>query len=234
MASPLCSLLADEGLAVLDADLTPWVSNVAGGSSFATAMELIQGLKRFGGVSKESVDALAKAKVHGLIDGAYTDDTGLAQAVATGANEVVLLLDSNSTVSPLHVEQLCKDGSAPTIPDGLQTVVFETPASTVKSLWKEFQTLSLQNASFLTNIAVGSFNLTTADNSYYGIARGRSIQVHVVQLCADVTIGDFENMLDYNKYVQEVVQTLVAEENAALVKSTLLPMFTGTAGAVLV
>lgn len=228
--APVLGLLADEALAIIDADLTPWASNTAGGASFGTAIELVQRLKDFGGVSQDSMNALAAAKVHGLIDGGYTDDTGLANVVAAGANEVVLLLDSSSSTSSFHIELLCKDGPPPAMPDALHSAIFETPASTVNMSWPSLQTLALQNTQFLKNVAFGSFNLTTADNSLYGVSAGRPITIHVVQISGDVTIGVLEDIDNYNTYVQEIIQTLVAAENAELVKGTLLPMFTGRVG----
>merc|ERR1712032_70905 len=165
--------------------------------------------------------------LHGLIDGGYTDDTGLANAVATGAKEVVVLLDSNSSISSFHIELLSKDGPAPSIPDGLQSPIFETPAATVRRQWQNFHSMSVPNTTFLKHLVVGSLELSTTNNSYYGISAGSSITVHIVQLCADVTIGFFEDVANYNIYTQEVIQTLLAEDNAAFVKSTLLPMFMG-------
>ena len=45
-------------------------------------------------IDQQAIDALAAAAVHGVIDGAYTEGTGVATAVAAGATEVVVLLNS--------------------------------------------------------------------------------------------------------------------------------------------
>lgn len=234
--APTLGLLADEGLALVsDADLTPWVSNAGGGAAFGTATELVQGLRRVDGISEKSMDALAQAKVHGVIDGGYTDGTGLANAVAAGASEVVLLLDDNSTATSYYVELLCRDGPTPAPSSHrVYSAIFETPASAVQQYWQNLDSLCVQGTTYLKKVTIGSFNLTTVDNAAYGVVGGRIVKVHVVQLCADVTIGFLEDMQNYNIYVQELIETILAGDNVDVVRNTLLPMFTGTTKATVV
>merc|ERR1712048_316021 len=190
---------------------------------------MVQGLKRSDGISENSMKQLAASKVHGLIDGAYTDDLGLAQAVAAGATEVVAFLDSNSTVTPFKMQLLFKDAPPnPSTPDYLQSVVFQESADFVAQQWENFHSLSLNNTQYLQALVTGSFTATTANNEYFGISKGQSVTIHVVQTCADVTIGYAENINNYNVFTQEVIQTLVADANKDFVQNTLLPIFVGS------
>ena len=85
----------------------------------------------------------------------------------------------------------------------------------------------MNGTQFLTVVAVGTIVGTTTDNKQFGVTAGTSVTIHVMQLCGDVTIGFFENVDNYNTYAQDIIQTLSSEANAAYVKSTILPMFTG-------
>jgi hypothetical protein len=50
-------------------------------------------------VSAQTVSALATAGVHGVIDGGYTDNSGVANAVAVGADEVTVIVNANASSS---------------------------------------------------------------------------------------------------------------------------------------
>merc|ERR1712137_46636 len=227
--APTLGLLADEGLSIFDADLTPWVSNTAGGASFGTATSMVNEFRgELDTITQENMQKLASAKIHGLIDGAYTDNLGLAQAIAAGANEVVTFMDANSTASGFTMEVLCDDGPNPTAPDAPKLPIFATSASAVRSAWQGFQRLDVGSSQFLKELVVGTFIATTMDNSYFDIYAGRDITIHVVQSCADVTIGQFENVNNYNAFTQEVIQAINFKNNSAIVENTLLPMFTGS------
>jgi len=226
--APVLGLLADEALSLTDADLTPWVSNTAGGSSFGTAIEMVQNLKHLDGITQNSMNALANAKVHGVIDGAYTDNTGLATAVATGASEVLVLLDSNSSISSFTLECLFQGGQAPDAPEAVHSPVFKEASSTVHGAFKKFHKLTLGNTQFLKAFVVGSLTATTIDNQFFGVTAGRTITINVIELCADVTIGQFENVQNYNTYVQEIIETITSDKNVAFVQTTLQPMFLGS------
>lgn len=227
--APVEGLLADEALELVDADLTPWASNFGNGTSFKVANQLVGGLKS--SITRTSIKDLAAAKVHGVIDGGYTEGTGLAAAVAAGADEVLVVLNSNATNNPFHVEVLFKDGPAPVDPGSSSAIfpVFATESSVARSSFTQFHQLALSNTTYLKIFAVGTIQATTAENKYFGISAGRDITIHVVNLCSSLSIGDFVNFDNYDMLVQEVMGAILLEQNSDFVKSTLLPMFKGSA-----
>ena len=84
-------------------------------------------------IDQQAIDALAAAAVHGVIDGAYTEGTGVATAVAAGATEVVVLLNSIRNTSAAGASanfvRLFRGASPPaTQPEATNlTQVFEAP-----------------------------------------------------------------------------------------------------------
>merc|ERR1719231_1421026 len=82
--------------------MTPWISTAPYGKAFEVANTLVKQLEyneshRLIGIANKSVDDFAKAAVHGVIDGGYSDNTGIANAVAAGAEEVVVFVNNNAT-----------------------------------------------------------------------------------------------------------------------------------------
>lgn len=235
--------LADELTALVGGNVCPWASDAPEGQSFAHANALVEALGRVGGAGQKSVDGLAAAGVHSLIDGQYTDGTAVANAVAAGATDVVAVLNSIRNVSEpdtadATAERLTRlfhggpppsvSHSSPLHPHMLQ--VFGSPAADgVLAALKSFHTLSLPTGTgYLTQIAVGTIEATTAANIYYGVGAGRKVNVHVVSIGSSLNIGEFENFRHYDQLAQEIALALVATPNAAFVRGTMLPMFLGT------
>jgi len=210
------------------ADITPWVSRAPGGASFQSASELVADMRKPFGVSKRSIDALAAGAVHGVIDGGYSDGTGLGQALAEGAEEVLVVLNSGVTTSPFYLEVLCKDGpnrTDPFFPKELLPL-FETPASSVNQAWSSFERMTLPiGTKYLTMFVAGTIQMTTIDNKYFGITGGRTVTVHVVHIAASLDIGFLERYTHFGSLVQEIAMAINAEDNKPFVENTLLPMF---------
>eukprot|EP00929_Paragymnodinium_shiwhaense_P008974 TRINITY_DN112980_c0_g1_i1.p1 TRINITY_DN112980_c0_g1~~TRINITY_DN112980_c0_g1_i1.p1 ORF type:complete len:589 (+),score=113.77 TRINITY_DN112980_c0_g1_i1:67-1833(+) len=223
--------LVDEADAWLisNADLTPWVSSAPDGLAFTVATEMVEHLKKSGGVNKGVIDGLAQMAIHGAIDGGYTDGTGISQAAAAGAREVVALLNSNASNDPYYVEVLFKDGpksSKPGIPADLFPVFSSPDGPAVRAAFEAFHKLDVPATSmYLKQLTVGTIEATTAPNKYFGIEGTRAVTIHIINICSDMSIGEFEAFTHYDSLVQEVVMTLVAPSNQAFVQSTLLPLF---------
>ena len=242
--------VAAEATALVGLDLVPWASNAPGGRSFSAANALVAQLRHDTG--QQAIDALAAAAVHGVIDGAYTEGTGVATAVAAGATELVVLLNSirnTSDAGALSASflRLFRGGPPPpTQPEATNlTQVFEAPlAPAVLQRLQAFRRLSVPAGSlYLSEVALGSFWARTAANPHYGIpsrtcAAGRRVRVHVVSIGSSLNLGEFENLAHYDLLAQEIALAINAPTNAALVGTALLPMFlpvtlpaTGTAAA---
>lgn len=222
--------LIQELQALLDADLAPWVSSAAGGHAFSAARELVDDLQH--GVSPSSVDRLASIGVHAVIDAGFTEGTGLAQAVASGAQDVLVVLNSYSVNDPTYLEILFSGGPPPPNPGVPRELfpVFQKPfASSVRASFQSFQKLQIAGDSeFLKVLAVGNFTATTADNRYFGIRAGQEVAITVINVCSELSIGEFEGMAHYSKLVQEVALTIADSSNAEFVENVLLPKILAT------
>merc|ERR1712070_618751 len=157
------------------------------------------------------------------------DNSGLGNAVAAGATEVVVFLNVNSTASP-DLELLTTGGPKPPnpgTPDDLYPL-FQTSLATFRSAFEKFHQLVLPaRTQFLKSIIVGTINMVTADNKYFGLTAGKNVTVHVVQTSSSLNIGFFEKYVNYGTFAQEIALAINSQENEAFVKNTLLPMVMG-------
>ena len=225
-AATLMGPLIGELQALISGDVTPWISAAAGGKAFAVASELVESLKTR--VDQDAVSALATAAVHGVIDGGYTDNTGVANAVAAGADEVTVLVNSNASASLSYLFEGGPSGGVPYQPASLYPVFCSPSAVSAKAAFRTFARLKVPLASiYLTEIAVGSLTAVTASNAAWGLVAGRQIRLNVISVSSSLDIGEFENFMHYDALVQEVALAIVAKDNEQLVAETLLPMMLG-------
>jgi hypothetical protein len=215
------------------AALTPWVSRAQGGASFRSADQLIAQMKTPFGLSKYQIHEAASGALHGVIDGGFSEGTGLAHAVVSGAREVVVLLNSHSLPSngpPFFLELLCRNGPPPSDPLKPRALypLFETTASTLKEQYAAFKQLNIPSGTtFLKQLKVGTTSLVTTDNPYFGLTRGRRITVHIIDVLADLDIGFFEEYVNFASLAQEIAAAILHASNNKFVQSTLLPMVMG-------
>merc|ERR1712187_561002 len=102
-------------------------------------------------------------------------------AVATGASEVLVLLDSNSSVSSFAMECLFQGGPAPGMPEAVHSPVFKEASSSVQHAFENFHSLTVDGTQFLKAFVVGSLSATTVDNHFFGVIGGRSVTMHVLE-----------------------------------------------------
>jgi len=230
--------LIAEATALINGNLAPWASDAPNGQSFAAASALVAKLQSKGGVDQQSLDALATSGVHAVIDGVYTDGTGVANAVAAGASEITILLNSIANTSAASLATPNKlvalfDGAPPPSPkhaDAFLTQVFSYPlAPAVVTQLHGFSKLAVVPGSqYLAEVAVGSIAATTAANAHYGVIGGLKVQLNVVSIGSSLNIGAFENLAHYDQLAQEIAQTLASRANVDFVRSKLLPMMLGS------
>ena len=218
--------------ALISGDVTPWIASAAGGGrAFALARKLVGDL-RTTGVSDLTVGALASAGVHGVIDGGYTDNSGIANAVAAGAGTVTAVTNSNATAALSYLFKDGPHGSEPYQDLASLFPVFASPTAAVAgAAFGQFARLKLPPGSrYLTEVAFGTLPVVTATNVAWGLTAGRRVTLHVISVSSSLSIGEFEAFTHYDALVQELALALVAGENAQAVESTLLPMM-GAGGA---
>lgn len=221
--SSIDSFVFSEIAAQISADFAVWL----GTAGFEAADQLHAALQSR--VDTELMSALGDTALHALIDGGFSDGTGIAQAVSAGASEVTVVLNSFSTNDAEYVAQLFKGGKIvkPDVPTELFPVFQSPNAAAVEASFSKFETLKLASGSrFLKVLAFGSIQATTAENKFYGIAGGRNVSIHIINICSELSIGFFANFENYGHLVQEVALTVSDPANRDAVLSQLMPFFT--------
>lgn len=213
--------------------LQMFTSNHDGNDAFEVADARMKDIRQsWGGTlglgQQQTLDDLAKDAVRGLADGGYTDDTGIAHAVASGATEIVSVLD----VTPLMMNQdqflhLFKDGTtvAPVsvTPQGFQ--IFEEGAADVKTALASFASLDLGKSKYLESITYGTLNLTSKANAPMSIAvGGKAIKLHMIIVKSSLLISamPWQDFQVFSELAQEISLALGSPANRAVVRSNIV------------
>jgi hypothetical protein len=225
------SNLATDILALIKGKLTPWVANAAGNDAFGDADQMVSDFNNWNGVNKDSVTALGQSAVHGAVDGGFADGTGISPALAAGADEVLVILNSNVTNDPTFIQRLFPGGIQPSYKPNVSGLfpVFSAPsAAEVSTQVVNLHRLEIPiGCEFLDTLAVGSVTGTTIDNKYFGIEGGRTVTLNIINVGSSLSIGTNEDFANYNVLVQDVMDTILFDSNADFVANTLLPMVIG-------
>lgn len=210
---------------LLNVELTPWVSSQNANLAFKSGSILVDRARE--NQDSSSLQSLAEAKVHGLIDGAYTDNTGIANAVASGADDVIAFLCGPASTENSGLLQLFQGSYQGHDIPGIELAtspIFSEPYTAAQQQYAQLTALRLaeQNQRLLTSIKVGTILATTTSNKWYDISSGRKIKIHIVSISTDMGVGFFQDFLLYNQLVQEIVSTIVLPSNVEIVKSKVL------------
>jgi hypothetical protein len=240
------SLLSEK----LNVDTAIWATS---GKDFQGASILVNKLYVKGAVTKKEFDMLSSKAVHALIDGAFTDNTGIAHAVATGATEVVSLVNItedgfsfSDTAGPEDLFRLFtedpKDKFKPwyresdtflsLLPDMLAFSIFSDKVEDIKEKYNNeqvFRRLIIREGNDkLVSIRVGTLEVHPADNQFFGVRDcGQAVTLHVVVVATTEDMGEFTDFHGYGLLAQEIIETLSCSENLPLVENTILPAFLG-------
>lgn len=217
------------GMALISGDVTPWIA-ISENDAFAEADRLMNNLKEAEADDmKDALDAVAKSSVHGVIDSGFTDGTGIAHAVATGAREVVVVLNSDKTNDPTFFQKLFPGGDQPIPQSAALFPVFSKPSAVeVKGNFSEFQYLEVSPESmYLRVLAVGTITASTTNSSFFGIEGGHDVKIHIINIASDLNIGLLADFHNYDDLVQDIISTLTSEANFKLVHEVVLPLFLG-------
>jgi len=197
---------------------TPWVSLKGATEIFEQAWPLVNGLRRRSGRDQKSMDAVAHAHIAGVIDGGYTDNTGIAHLVAEGADEVLCLTHNHHDKAALGVVNLFHDTPSVIyeagVPD-LRFPIFAESASHAEAEIANFSRLEAPgNLQHLQEITIGTLHATTLHNEWFGVSAGRKVTLRVLNLHSSMGIGFFAELPHYNILVQEIVSSLTSPANA--------------------
>lgn len=82
-----------------------------------------------------------------------------------------------------------------------------------------------QGRAFLQDIATFTLRGTTVDSELFGIRAGRNVTLRVFFVTTTLSIGVADDYVSYCTFVQEMVESLLAEENLDRVEKWLLEYF---------
>jgi len=220
VAGGMClSRTVDATVGNFEAQLIPWAALALDGEeTFSRGVVGYKDLEEKG-VSRARLNACARSGVAAVIDGGYTEGSGVAQAVSVGAHEVVMVVSDLDSVSGLFQPE---KGSTETLGiPRLHLPIFEEREG--DPLFEEMHDFHITEGSqFLQGFMLATVRGTTVRNQLFGIAEGRQVTLRVVFVGTHLAIG---LLSDYNHdcgLAQEIVQCMLSEQNASPLEAWLL------------
>mmetsp|Transcript_83012 Transcript_83012/g.267514 ORF Transcript_83012/g.267514 Transcript_83012/m.267514 type:complete len:462 (-) Transcript_83012:184-1569(-) len=180
----------------------------------------------------------AHTSTQAIMDGAFTDSTGILQAVAAGAADVTSYIsDLRSLWNLFAGGNSTLNGPDPCFSNVLFFQIFSTPWHTIEAEVKSFKCLKVPSiegrsdpaGAYLTSICFGTVTTTTAENTFAGVEGGREVKLHIVIVESTLDslpfpVPDFTSGqagLDWRPYgrlVTEISTTMGSRVNRAAVK----------------
>jgi len=196
-----------------------WASNASEGKAFEAAEKIVETIRNSGRpATLQQCDDLADLGVRALIDGAYTENTGIAHAVASGATDVTAFIST-------ELEQLFGmfQGS-PTESQSqgvtfLSYSIFAEHHTEIRDRVTEFQSLVMPEGNrVLQGLVVGTLVVTTMQNDSFGITGGRQVTLRIISVSSSLSIGYAEDFREYGVFLGQLVReysdALAMEQNS--------------------
>lgn len=200
-----------------------------GANAFATAKTI---LRKTSNVNQKFRDAAAKG-LHAVIDGVYTDNSGIIHAIAAGADEVVAFVGGTKDVRRMFQKttqyaELNGDPwkSADTWSGGhfRYHKIFKEDASIFDREFRKFGELNVGSSKHIKSIKYGTLMVKTVDCEEFGIAAGRQITIKLTAIDSSLRIVlDHPN---YSQAVREIAMIIRNNDNRAHA-ANLLSFMTG-------
>jgi len=188
--------------------------------------------------AKEAATILAHTSTQAIMDGAFTDSTGILQAVAAGATDVTSYIgDVRGVVNLFAGGNSTLNGPDPCFSNVLFFQIFSTPWQTIEAEVTSFRCLKVPSiegesdpaGAYLISICFGTVTTTTAENTFAGVEGGREVKLHIVIVESTLDslpfpVPDFTSGqagLDWRPYgrlVTEISTTMGSRVNRAAVK----------------
>merc|ERR1711953_674347 len=185
------------------------------------------------------------------IDGGFTDVTGVANAVAAGATDLAVILNMTDSEVPSGLFKLFSPSTSNghwgwnkrfNIGAGMdeeernmltdsaeaQFPIFEEDVSQAQSDYDTFKTkspLAIPQGSKtqLISMVVGTIEATTRTQPFFGVVGGKKVKLNIIAVNTKLNEGEMVNFHDYSTLVQEIVTTLLSNEDE--VNDVMLPFF---------
>lgn len=205
-------------------DLATWVSSAPDGAAWSDGAKLRSGVYEQGAPFNESdVDELTENSVMSLVDGGFTDSTGVAWSVAAGNTDLTILLNGAWPLSFYQLFSGADRGRPPMTFVGNK--IFTMSEQEAIAEYDNFNQLILpegNNYKYLLGIVYGTIKTTTQENRWFGISGGTPVNLNVVKFnITDVADAVTTNYFVYADLVAEIVDTVTSRANKAAVTGTL-------------
>jgi hypothetical protein len=216
-----------------------WLAaNKPAAEAFGAARGMVADLRKTQAISKDKLDSIAQAGVYGFIDGGYTDNTGIINAVAAGATELYVWLDTG----PSNLGGLLNlfQGGTPIAPrtplsefvgDSFFFQIFSKPMADAKREVEKFKKLDYPESTnnHIADLRVGTIKTTTVANPIAGIEKDIHVTLRVFIVGSSLSIGYGENFNDYASLVGQISGALQLESNKEIVNDMLGSLMNGSA-----
>merc|ERR1712046_246954 len=130
------------------------------GSTFAMAQKLLEDTRSHP-ITQQSVDRAAQSALHTLIDGGFTDGTGIAHSVAAGADVVMSVQIALDWMYKLFSGGGDDSGCGPIFEESVEDAKAQTASFT-------FFEIPESSKTHLTRLGFGTVPAKTVENSFWG------------------------------------------------------------------
>ncbi|CAE7367247.1 unnamed protein product [Symbiodinium sp. CCMP2592] len=197
-------------------------------ASFQDAVKALRFLDKSGGeVGQQELDMLAKKSFFGIADGGVGDNSGIGHSLAAGADEIIVFADMPTSVSQTGKQKGSRQifdvplvDLCPLCYANFQ--LFEESKEEIDTQWEKQQTLFYlpPETTTLNSLSIGSLQLTTAQNDYFGTSGGRSVKVHVISVLSGLGIGG-KAYEDYATFLKDIIGAFARSDNQDKVQEIL-------------
>ena len=197
-------------------------------AAFQDAVKVIKFLYNSGGdIGQEELDRLAEKSFFGIADGGVGDNSGIGHSLVSGADEIVVFADMPTSVSQTGKQEGSRQifdvpfvDLCPLCYANFQ--LFEESKEEIDAQWEEQQTFFYlpPDTTTLNSLSIGTLQLTTAQNDYFGTSGGRSVKVHVISVLSGLGIGG-KAYEDYATFVKDIIGAFARPDNQDKVQEIL-------------
>jgi len=203
------------------------VWNAAGAPAWEAWVNGIMIAHQRPGLTSQAASETAATMFQPALDGAYTDNTGIAWLVAAGQTSITFFCVSFDSLEGLFGRP---DDAPP--PFNLQSFkIFAGSWEDAQAQYDMFSQLALPaDLQFLQRISYGVIETETVENPWFGIPKGRKVTLNIINVVntpgiGEITMGGLNNFYNYAVFVQEIVDVMTSVTNAGHTKSILKQFF---------
>jgi len=158
---------------------------------------------------------IAESGVSVIIDGAYTDNTGIAQAISAGATTVTSMVNNIGDVWKLFVDE----PGPISISDGrIWFQIFDkSPAIAMQDFTNTSTCLQTDSMTFLRSLCFGTVRSRTVSNSWMGVEANVDITLNIIAVSETPRVGMWAKGTAFAHLVQEIAMSVADQSDARVV-----------------